>query len=151
MLSPLVKTLCCLLGLAAAGAPLLWLTAPPAVEPPPAQAAESEAEAMLLTLRCSGRPQALIIRHEGCTLCDMPMGSAEMQPGAEAYRTQLKLPRPAPGSALELELQITWPEDAQGPQAATLELTPRKLPTRSDTRWTPPGSHVLHDIFSFTW
>ena len=161
-MSPLLKTLCCLLGLAAAGAPLVWLTAPqPETAAQQALPQTAESEPMLITLRCSGTPQELSIRHEGRCLCHVLLrngvltGAGEHEvhtdAAAGAVQARLPLPRPQPGATLELELQAHRPQNTPGAQAATIELTPDKLPTRSDTRWAPPGSCELHDIFTFTW
>lgn len=160
-MSPILKSLCCLFGLAAAGAPLVWLTSPQPVSPaqPPMPQQAASLEPMLISLRCSGTPQELILMHEGRLLCHVQLsggalttaGELEADPASGALQGRLSLPRPLPGATLELELRVLWPQGAPGAHAATIELTPLKHPTRSDTRWAPPATGELHDIFTFTW
>lgn len=153
MMSPLARTLFCLLGAAAAGAPLLWLTAPAGQNAPACalpQAGAQAAERMLLTLLYSGAPRRLVILHEGREL--LSQGAAELsQAHAGRLHAPLELPLPTDGSALELEVQTEWAAQEQGAQAVTLELAPPGRPARQDTHWASPETRKLHDVFIFKW
>lgn len=142
-MSPLTKTLCCLLGLAVAGAPLVLFTAPPAVVAAPVAAGGSAVAGVPALLRCSGQPTAVQLWHEGRLLC-------ELVPQAGLWQGLLELPEPR-GAALEIEVQAAWSAECRGAQGLTLELSPAKLPARQDTHWTDPGAPALHDIFTFKW
>lgn len=143
MMSPLRQTLCCVLGLAAAGVPLLHFTAPATPAPAAASAAAAAAErvAVPAALRCSGRPLRVRVWQQG-----KPVG--ELLPQQGCWQGTLEL---CPASLIELEVEASW-EPAATAEALTLELTPPGLPSRQDTQWAlPPDSHELHSIFTFSW
>lgn len=146
-ISPLAKIATCLAGIAAAGVPLVFFTAPQAqVEQAalPSAPAAAELEEVPLLVRYARPPQELCILHEGRELCRLsPEGTAGR------WRGGVLLPRAAQG--LELEVVLTWAEPSETPQALTLELAPPGRPVASDTQWAAPGEKVWHTIFSFKW
>ena len=144
--APPIKLACCLLGIAAAGAPLLWFTQPGAPEPQ-ASAAPRQREAVEVDalVRWSAAPSVIRISHEGAEVCTLaPDGSAAQWSG------KLLLPAPAVGE-LELEVEAEWPGAPAEAQAITLELLPPKLPARRDTQWADPGERMMHQLFIFPW
>lgn len=148
MIAPLARIACCLLGIAAAGAPLVYFTSAPepqAVAAPAAEAAASLAELPTL-LRYTDAPAEICLRHEGRELCRI---SPEGEGGK--WRGKLLLPVPAEGEELELEVEAEWTAPRVPSQAITLELTPAQLPARSDTQWSDPGGKTLHSIYTFKW
>ena len=144
MISPLAKIALCLLGIAAAGLPLVYFTAPagkPALPAPAASACEPGKVATPVVLRCSGSPQYVRLWLQGQLLC-------ELTPQAGVWQGELPLPS---SPLIELEVQAAWPV-AAGAQAITIEISPPSLPARQDTQWAlPPAAHELHSIFSFSW
>lgn len=147
MISPLARMLCCLLGIAAAGTPLVVFTkARPAAAPvatPQAAVATVAVEAML---RYTGDPVEICILHEGKLLSRLQPAAAEGR-----WYGRLDLPQPAAGDVLELEVQVVWPEPRPEGGAVTLELTPPHLPAVGDTHWAEPGEALLHNIFLYRW
>lgn len=146
MNSPLLRMFCCLLGIAVAGVPLVYFTAPaPQMESVAVDAAEVAWVEVPVLLRYTDAPAEICMLHEGRELCRIrPEKSG-------AWRGLLKLPTLAPGSELELEVEATWTAPCIATQAITIELTPPGLPARSDTQWSEPGGELLHSIFIFTW
>ena len=147
--SPLFKIACCLLGIVAAGVPLVHFTS--SSSPPPPLSAAPGAEELALhevpvLLRYTGSPAEIIIRLMGDELCRCaPSGASGVWQG------KLRLPVAAPGSALELEIEASWPQPLAASQAITLELSPPRHPAASDTQWAEPGDDNLHAIFTFQW
>lgn len=147
MMSPRIKIVCCLLGIAAAGVPLVLFTGVRGEESRVAPSLRETAQAAApAVLRCSGEPRRVCIYHEGKLLSELPMPL----PGGE-WRGELMLPQLQAGATLELEIKGLWNDDGGGAQAITLELAPDKLPTRRETQWTEPGGAVLHNIYTYTW
>lgn len=144
MISPPAQTLCCLLGLAAAGIPLVYFTTPG--EAPPAAAAAPAADeraAVPAAVWCSGRPLLVQLRSCGELLC-------ELSPQQGCWQGELELP--AAAELIELEAEVSWAPGAEGPAAITIELTPPGRPARQDTQWAlPPENSRLHSIFTFSW
>lgn len=143
MISPLTRILLCLLGIAAAGLPLLCFTAPSAGPELPAAppVAEQPGAAVPVVLHCTGSPQYVRLWLQGQLLC-------ELSPQAGVWQGELPLPS---SPLIELEVQAAWPV-AAGAQAITIEISPPGLPARQDTQWAlPPAAHELHSIFSFSW
>lgn len=146
MISPLAQTLLSLLGLAAAGIPLLYFTAPPPGAEPaphPASAPAAASAAVPATLRCSGQVLRVRLWQQGQLLC-------ELSPRGGYWQGELEL---SPAPCIEIEAEATWaPSPAAGAEALSIELSPPGLPTRQDTQWAqPPAAHQLHTIFTFTW
>lgn len=150
MISPLAKLCCCILGVIAAGVPLVYFTAAPAA--PREAAAAADAQPLTRTsevpaeLRFTGAPLKIRISCGGRLL-------RELRPDAAAGRWQgkLELPRPEPGAELELELEAEWPAPRDFAQAVMLELSPARLPAARDTQWTEPGEELMHAVFLFQW
>lgn len=147
-MSPLVRITCCLLGIAAAGVPLIFFTLPqdtpaPALEPAAEPAACAPVPALL---RYTGAPSQIIIRHEGAELCRI-----SPQEGEASWQGTLLLPPMDAGASLELELECLWSPAVDSAQAVTLELTPPHLPSARDTQWADSAQEPLHSIFSFQW
>lgn len=142
--SPLFKIICCLLGIVAAGVPLVHFTAARAVAPAEKRAEEERLHEVPVLLRYTGTPTEIIIRMMGAELC-------RCAPASDVWQGKLLLPMVAPGSAIELEIEAAWPQPLTASQAVTLELTPAGLPAARDTQWTEAGDDNLHAIFTFQW
>lgn len=147
MMSPLAKSLCSLVGIAAAGVPLYYFTAPP---PPPASApatpaAATAVRAAMVRVRTTEAPRELRILHEGAELCCV---SAAAMAADGTWTGELLLPV---AREWELEVEAEWDTPGSGARAVTLELSPPQLPTCRDTQWAAPGAHNLHEIFTFKW
>lgn len=95
---------------------------------------------VVLTLRWSGHPTKITLRHAGQAL-----GVVEIGQGGE-YESECRLPCVP---RWEVEVKTEWPEaERESAQAVTLILEPRALPTRSETQWTYPGEVMLHRIYT---
>ena len=146
MMSPFTRIMCCALGVAAAGGPLVVFTMP-ATQRPAAVVLNQTGQAgraVPFQLRCSGQPLCVQIWHEGHLL-------SELEPQKGQAQGTLELPNLAKGMVLELELRATWPEDAEGAQGLTLELAPPQFSARQDTQWLEPGETELDNIYTFAW
>ena len=143
MMHPLSQTLCCVAGLAAAGVPLLYFTAPAPAPAPTAPPAAAETQGVPVTLRCSGQPQQVRLWQGGRQVC-------ELSPQGGLWQGELTLEN---GPLVELEVEATWPTEGRcGAECITIELTPPHRSPRQDTQWTqPPNEGVLHGVFVFTW
>jgi len=145
-MSPRLTCLLTLAGVVLAGVPLLPLTQPriPGEEPYPSTAVprQETAQPVHLTLRFTGKPDALILRYEGEDIASMPPGTPS------PWETDLMLPLSA--SSVELEAEATWP--APSPEnVLTIELAPSGHPSRTDTQWSGGDGSLLHTIFTFSW
>lgn len=149
MISPLTRLALIACGVALAGVPLLFFTAPAPEAAPAASAAPEQAHPLTDTpaqLRYTGHPTSIALYHEGRLLCRLSPPLPQ-----HSWQGKLPLPQPEAGAPLELEAEAHWQEPQPQPQVITLELSPPHLPTRHDTQWTTPGEATLHSIFSFTW
>lgn len=93
------------------------------------------------TVRYTGEPTEIIIRHAGEELARFTPDSTGLRQG------KIMLPTPTVGSYTELEVQATWQASPGFTPVITLELSPPHLPTASATRWGDPGEASLHDVF----
>ena len=147
-MSPLAKSLCCLLGIGLAGVPLALFTAPAAPQSiaaaQPSRGEATPATSVPAIIRCSGRPGTVQVWHEGRLLC-------EASPQGGVWQGVLELPAPVSSSVLELEVQASWPQGHGEPQGVSLELSPQKLPAQQDAKWISSEVNTLHDIFTFKW
>lgn len=144
--APPIKIACCVLGIVAAGAPLLWFTQANAPAPrPPAAIRQGEMIEVAALVRWSAAPSVIRIRREGAEVCAIaPSGAAQ-------WSGRLQLPAPAAGE-LELEVEAEWPTaSGDGAQAISLELLPPKQPALRDTQWTEPGERMMHQLFIYPW
>lgn len=148
MRSPLIKFICCLLGVAAAGVPLVVFTnrSPQAAKPAQADLSEQGIIEVPALVRYSARPTEISIRHEGRLLCKFTPAAA-----GGSWQGKFQLPPLAVQSSLELEVEAAWLDAHSPAQAITIELTPPGLPSAKDTQWTDEGMEVLHDVFIFQW
>lgn len=145
-MSPRLTCLLTLAGVVLAGVPLLPLTTQPRVpqdEAHPSAAPRQEAvQPVHLTLRFTGRPDTLILRHEGEDIASMPPGTPC------PWETDLALPLSS--SSVELEVEASWP--APSPEnVLTVELAPSGRPSRTETQWSGSDGSLLHSIFTFSW
>ena len=138
-MNPVLTTTLTLTGVLAAGAPLLWLTAAPAVQKPAPQSAPmAQQEEVYAVIQFSGEPESITLRYQGQTL-------AEYKAPAGSIDTTLSLPEGATG---ELEAEAHWPESETGAQALTITLERSGREPLSCTRW---GEGIIHDIFTYAW
>lgn len=141
-LSPRFTFVLTAIGVVLAGLPLLSLTGKAGggrVEAAGAAAVEADIP-VVLTLRWSGSPTGLTLRHGGRLL-----GEVEPNPDGEC-ELECRMPR-AP--YWEVEVEAEWPAVRSGnAQAVTLLLEPQAMPARAETQWTYPGESVLHRIFA---
>ncbi len=137
-MNPVLTAALTLTGVLAAGAPLLWLTAPAPTPHAEAERPQPETEEIYALIQFSGAPASIVLRHNGQTLAEYtaPTGSIE---------TTLRLPAAA---TLEPEVEATWPEAQSGAQAISLTLERAGYEPRCCTRW---GEGIVHDIFTYTW
>ncbi len=145
-MSPRSTTLLALAGVLLAGIPLPFLTAESQETAHPAPAAEAPAPATrqaIATLRFTGTPTLIRLRHEGRELA---RAEADELVG-DFCELELTLPDTP---TLALELVADWPEAGQ-PHVITLSLEPDKLPQRECTRWAPLATGLMHEIFTFSW
>lgn len=143
-MSPRTTFVLTLVGVLAAGFPLLHLTAPRTQTPQPeAQAAVPQTERFLLELRFTGQPTSLVIRHEGEDIASLPAGAES------PFEFELQLPTTA-NSCLEAEVEATW-ADGSSENVLTLTAEAPGLPPRSETQWTGSDGSFLHSIFTFRW
>lgn len=154
-MTPKFAFLLAVLGVAAAGAPLPWLTRPaplPGGEPPAAAAAQNtvksstELTAVYARVQFTGAPQMLRLSVRGKRLAELSQEDARLLPEPGVWEPALLLP--APLTSLELEVQAQWDDEA--PQAVTVSLEPPKQPARQATLWSLPGG-MLADCCLFSW
>lgn len=166
MKSPLPTIFFTLIGIAAAGIPLAFFTAPaphqaeaplpqelsaavqslPAPAPAPAEKPPVHHVDVPTLVRYTDDPMEIIIRHEGSTLCTIKPKGVEGK-----WRGKLRLPELGEGALLELEVEGVWPDPLLSNQVITLEISPHRLPARRDTQWAETGQAKLHSIFTFKW
>lgn len=146
-----------LLGVAAAGVPLLWLTRP---APLPAVATEQAGTApaggtgprpelvpVYARVQFTGSPEMLRLSVQGklqAELSGEAAGGTLPEPGV--WETELMLPLPL--NSLELEVQAQWKDEE--PQAVTVTVEPPRQPARKETLWSAPGG-VLYDFCALVW
>ena len=139
-MNPVLTATLTLAGVLLAGAPLLWLTASPAVQKPePQLAAATQQEEVYTVIRFSGAPETITLRYQGQTLAEYTA------PEGGSIDATLSLPA---GDACELEAEAVWPADAAGAQALTIILERPGREPLSCTRW---GEGIIHDIFTYAW
>lgn len=144
-MSPKLTCLLTLAGVALAGTPLLHLTQRRPLDqaelPPPPQEASAR-QPIHLSLRFTGEPTSLILRYEGEEVAALPPETPS------PWETHIDLPLLT--SSVELELEAAW-SAAHPEHVVTLELSPRNLPSRTETQWTGRDGSLLHTIFTFSW
>lgn len=149
-MAPKFAFLLALLGVIAAGLPLLWLTRP-APRPSRAEAVTPQVQqspalvAVYTRVQYSGSPQVMRLSCGGELMAEWSTDGSSAEPGV--WEPALKLPLPL--QQLDLELEALW-ADADAPQAVTVTVEPERQPSRSETRWSLPGG-MMYDTFSFTW
>lgn len=141
-MSPALTATLTLIGVIAAGLPLLWLTAPPPVIEHAAGDHEKIRENVSThaTLHFNAAPTQLTLWREGREIADF---SSPISP------LVLPLMLPADDGAAEIEIRIIWNDDSSGQNGATLILEPDGRERRSNTVWTE--GNELHDVFYFQW
>lgn len=134
-----------LVGVVAAGLPLIWLTGN---SPRPAAAVQVETPQeqrtviVPATIRFTGEPVSIRIRHKGEELACMQ--TAEISP----WMPDLTLPED--DKELELEVEAVWPEGTVTEQALSVTLEPDGLPAAEQTHWSTGGTNTLHSLYTFT-
>ena len=138
-MAPRTTFLITLAGVLLVGLPLPFLTrvtAPASV--PRARADDEAAITAYATVRYTGQPQSMELRHRGRIW--------QVDPTASPAEIELEL---SGTTGLEMELRAAW--DDAAPQAVTLTVEPDGLPPRTETQWKEEGSNTLQSIYSFTW
>lgn len=138
-MSPRTTFLLTLGGVILVGIPLYLLTQPVAPVVAPEPLAEVVKSQIYATIRFTGQPQQLRLRHGKAEWLDIATR------GNDAY-FELELPL---NGLVEIEVEAIWPENTA--QAVTLTLEPDGHETRSDTQWKDEYSDTLHSIFRFSW
>lgn len=153
MKSPLATTLCCLLGILAAGVPLVFFSTARLGQPGSSpfasateQGSDEQQQEVPVLIRYTDNPVKISISRMGRELCVINAPSPSGQ-----WQGKLLLPRVAPGSVLELEIEALWPDPLIANQAITVELAPDALPAARDTAWADTGVGELHTLFIFRW
>ncbi len=139
-MNPVLTATLTLAGVLAAGAPLLWLTAAPAVQKPAPQSAPmAQQEEVYAVIQFSGKPESITLRYQGQTQAEYKA------PEGGSIDACLILPAV---DACELEAEAHWPESESGAQALTITLERSGREPHSCTRW---GEGIIHDIFTYAW
>ena len=136
-----------LLGVMAAGAPLIYFAkgpTPEAEQKPTDVPREITAPTPVL-VRDADQPVEICIRRTGKELLRLKPDRSGTWYGT------LSLPVISPGRTLELEVQTRWPGAPTTNQAVTLEIMPAGLRTSADTQWSHSGESELHTTFIFRW
>ncbi len=136
-----------LLGVVAAGAPLLYFAKLPAPEAgkETSPAAEAAMVSTPVLVRCTEGAEEIRIRREGREILRLTPDRDGMWCGS------LPLPDVSPGSVVELEVQTRWTNALPANRAITIEIMPLGRRAVSDTQWTDTGAGELHAIFIFRW
>ena len=147
MKHPIVAIGYVLLGVIAAGAPLLYFAKSPAPEAgkETTPAAEAAMVSTPVLVRCTDEPEEICIRRAGKDLLRLTPDRNGTWCGV------LPLPDVSPGSVVELEVQARWTNMLPANRAITIEIMPPRLRAASDTQWTDTGAGELHAIFIFRW
>lgn len=138
-MSPKLTFFLTLLGVLAAGAPLLWLTRSPEGTAVQVSAETAVAEPVYATLRVTGTPSRMSLYLHGKLLAEV----------ADELPWEGDVLLPVGVSAVEIEVDAAWP--SPGEQAVTLTLEPTGQEARSCTRWADAASGKMHDVFHFVW
>ncbi len=147
MKRPIAAIAYALLGVVAAGAPLLYFAKSPSPEAEKSANHEPE-EAVVPTpvlVRCTDGPKEICISRAGKELLRLTPDRSGTWCGA------LLLPDISPGAVVELEVQARWTNTLPANRSITMEIMPPRLRTASDTQWTDTGAGELHAIFIFRW
>ncbi|MBR4107444.1 MAG: hypothetical protein IKK45_01990 [Akkermansia sp.] len=145
-MAPLKTIVLTLLGVLAAGLPLLRLTEESTQHFP---REISSAEEMLpagtyyTSIHYTGTLQELKIHHQGKLIATLP-------PDAESpWETEISLPNTP---SLELEILARWSKpDCEQTQAVGVVLEPEGREAQEKTLWNTPHSPELHNICTFSW
>ncbi len=136
-----------LLGVVAAGAPLLYFAKLPAPEAgkETTPAAEAAMVSTPVLVRSTEGAEEICIRREGREILRLTPDCNGMWCGT------LPLPDVSPGTVVELEVQTRWTNALPANKAITIEIMPPGRRAVSDTQWTDTGAGELHAIFIFRW
>ena len=127
-----------LLGVLLVGLSLHSLTTAPARVSEVKQAQTAPTEPIYATLRFTGQPLSLILRHGG--------KEWQVDTALQPAEIELELPR---ANRIDIEVEAHWAEEDF--RCITLTLEPDGRESRSVTHWAENSSNTLHNVYTFTW